>query len=440
VLIPMFVIRWLLTSRLSWEPFAIGERLRKIFSRTLEIGIMANLILIPVVWKSGEFNSWFFQSPDLGRSVSIIFLMLMTRFVLCRNRQGILAMTSLMITLLVVFTGLEIFLRNAETRDLLPVADEVAGLNIRNDKVNWTWGHRIDNNSFGYREKEFDVPKSGGLFRIMILGDSLTWGAGLAYNQRYSAILDSLLAKQQPKFPIEVVNFGFSGAPTVSELDLLARLQDEVEPDLVVVGFCHNDLQPRGQNYSVERTRLHGFYSLIANLRHIGFKKTYSYLIERIDVVFARLDAIPTWQEALDRTYQPESAEWKAFLRALEDIKDISDKRQLPSPIFLLLTMNTASDHPNPPWESRWFALAGAAAAERGFLVVDPTSRFLAELTLEDLPVNPHDGHPSSACNRIYGEELFRAVAPIVSGIEAHLPDSGPSVQKDALSIWHSPP
>jgi len=418
VIIPTLLVRWLLTSRLSWEPFSIGERLRKIFSRALEIGILAHLILIPVVWHLGEFKSWFFRSPDLGHSFSVIFLMLLARFLLGRNRKAILALTSLVVTLLVCFLGLEIVLRKAESEILAPVKEEVQSTDLRNDKVNWTWGQRIDFNSFGYREKEFEVPKPEGLFRIMILGDSLTWGVGLAYDQRYSAILDSLLAETHPEWPVEVVNFGVSGGPTVLERDILVRLQDEVEPNLVVVGFCHNDPQPRGQNYSVERVRLHGFYNLVATLRHIGFKKTYKFIIERIDVVFARLDALPTWQEALDRTYQPESHEWQAFLKALEDIKSISDERQLPSPVFLQLTMNTASDNPSPPWETRWFAQAGLAAAERGFVVIDPATRFVEELTLADLPVNSQDTHPSAACNRIYGEELFRVVEPILSGIE----------------------
>jgi len=67
-----------------------------------------------------------------------------------------------------------------------------------------------------------------------------------------------------------------------------------------------------------------------------------------------------------------------------------------------------------------WFAQAGAAAEEIGFVVIDPTSRFVEELTLGDLGVNPLDPHPSAACNRIYGEELFRTVEPTVSGSEAH--------------------
>ncbi len=198
VLIPVVVIRWLLTSRLAWEPFSIGGRLRTVIIRSLEVGIVAHLILIPVVWHLGEFHTWFFQSPDLGQSVSVIFLMLLCRFVLGRNLRGILALSSIVITLLLVFTGFEIFLRHAKTGNMAQVAEEITGPDILNDKVNWTWGHRIDNNSFGFREKEFDIPKSEGLFRIMILGDSLTWGAGLAYDQRYSAILDTLLAKTQP--------------------------------------------------------------------------------------------------------------------------------------------------------------------------------------------------------------------------------------------------
>ena len=46
--------------------------------------------------------------------------------------------------------------------------------------VHYTWGHEVRNNRLGFREREFVVPKPANTCRIMVLGDSLTWGAGLA--------------------------------------------------------------------------------------------------------------------------------------------------------------------------------------------------------------------------------------------------------------------
>jgi lysophospholipase L1-like esterase len=412
VLVPLLLVRWLLASRLSWPGFALGTGFKAFLMRALEAGILLQLVLVPVVQHRGTFQTSYFRSPNLGQSVEVIFLMLLLHFILGRNRRGILVLVSMTFTLLAAFAGLEILLRITQPDPGTAMAAEIDTSAIPNDKVQWTWGKPITNNSFGFREKEFAVPKPDGRFRIMLLGDSLTWGVGLAPDERYSAILDSLLADRFPLVDLEVLNFGISGLSTTMERDLLVRLEDEVKPDLIVVGFCHNDPQPRGQNYSVEREQLLGFYGLIARLRQVGFERSYAYLIGRIDHTLGRMNAIPTWQEALDRTYAVDSDEWQDFLGALEDIRRKSRERHLPAPVFMVLTMNTARDHPSPPWEAKWFAQAASAAEARGFLVVDPTHRFVEELDLTDLPVNKWDSHPSAAANRLYGETLFEALVP----------------------------
>jgi len=436
-LVLLLLVRWSLGRFWIERPFRLSSRLRWVFMRLLEIGVAVHLVLIPIVWRFGEFQYPFFVSPGLGRSLGLIFLMLLIRFIMGRNLAGITMMISVCVSLLVILGGMEIFLRisdanklhqpaatvletggvsRADTADAASVeATDAGAFNpSRNDGVHWTWGHKVINNRFGFREKEFVVPKPTGLFRIMILGDSLTWGAGLAPEQRYSDLLEKLFTEAVPQQPVEVLNFGFPGGPTVKERDLLEELNEEVEPDLIVVGFCVNDPQPRSENYSVERARLHSLYSKIAVLRHVGLRKTYAYLINRLDHVFARMDAIPSWEEALDRTYQRDSAEYQAFEEALSDIKRISDQRRLSPPVFALLISRIASDNPNPPYMTKWYAQTKAAAEQRGFVVVDPTSQFIAELTTQELPVNLKDGHPSAACNRIYARELFEVVQPLV--------------------------
>ena len=47
------------------------------------------------------------------------------------------------------------------------------------DGVRYSWGQPIHRNRLGFRSREIG-PKPPGAFRIMVLGDSMTWGAGIA--------------------------------------------------------------------------------------------------------------------------------------------------------------------------------------------------------------------------------------------------------------------
>ena len=452
VLLVLFLARWLLTRSGLAVPFSFGSRSRWSFLRLLEIGILGHLILIPVIFHHGNFQFPFFASPGLARAMGVIYLLLWVRLVMGHHLRGLTLLISTTVTLIFVFVGMELFLRTQESQQLrdaaekqeaqepspdrIPVkppteaaavpdtpevAEGVPDAEVDpsfdptlNDGINWTWGHRIQNNRHGFREEDFQSPKPEGLYRILILGDSLTWGAGLAPAQRYSDLLQAMLTEADSDRPVEVLNFGFQGGPTVGERDLLVKLQDEIDPDLIIVGYCFNDTQPRSQNYSIERSRLDELYGLIAQMRHVGLRKTYAFLIGRIDHVLGRAGSIPTWQEALDRTYDPDSREWRDFKEALEEIRQVSEQRRLPTPIFILLVQGMAADHPDPDYYPAWFAQAGSAAERSGFMVVDPTSRFLEELNMSDLPVNPLDGHPSAACNLIYALELFPLVQPLV--------------------------
>ncbi len=451
----LFLLRWLLMRLNAVAAFEFSGRWRWAFMRLVEIGVAVHLIMIPVIFRHGDFQHALFASPSLGRALGVIYLLLWVRLIMGRHLRGLTLMISSTLTLVLVLVGMEVFLRAQETRQLqeavkpqevqaadpapvpaktpakaaaevapppdttaaaaetAPIPDKTFDPTL-NDGVNWTWGHRIEKNRHGFREIDYEVPKPADLFRIMILGDSLTWGAGLAPSQRYSDLLEAMLREAFPDQPVEVLNFGFQGGPTVRERDLLVNLGDEVDPDLIVIGYCYNDPQPRSQNYSNERARLNNLYEMIAKLRHVGLPKTYAYIISRIDHVLGRMDAIPTWEEALDRTYDPGSREWREFLEALGDIKQISDQRYLGPPVFIVLIQGIAGDKPDPAYYPGWFQQAGSAAAESGFVVVDPTTKFLQDLTMGDLRVNPRDGHPSAACNLIYAEELFTVVRPML--------------------------
>jgi hypothetical protein len=100
-------------------------------------------------------------------------------------------------------------------------------------------------NSYGLRGRAVAVPKPPGTFRIVVLGDSFTFGEGVAEDETFSARLEGLLrdhgsARDDPR-RIEVVNAGVAGYNTRDEVVYLKNRWVSLEPDLVLLVFYLND-------------------------------------------------------------------------------------------------------------------------------------------------------------------------------------------------------
>ncbi len=89
-----------------------------------------------------------------------------------------------------------------------------------------------------FRERPEIPTKRPGVFRIVVLGDSFTWGANVQMNYTYPKLLESLLKRAGGEY--EVYNFGVNGANTADEVDLLDKLASH-EPDLFLLGYFLND-------------------------------------------------------------------------------------------------------------------------------------------------------------------------------------------------------
>jgi lysophospholipase L1-like esterase len=291
----------------------------------------------------------------------------------------------------------------------------------------YTWGHLVVKNHFGFREREFDIPKPDGVYRVMVLGDSFTWGVGLAEEERYTAIAQSLLEGAFPGRKFEILNFGSPGLSTVDEKDRLNKYIDQVDPDLIVVGFTLNDTQPKSQDYSIEREELDQrggdlLRKFTYQLYRFGLRFVAEIARKAFYTPFEMRGVIPTWEVALDRTYAENSDEWKAFEQALYAIKSTSEKRGLPGPVFLVLNQGTSTsqltDYGNPNEELklylRWYRQAEQAAEQLGYVVFDQEAEIAERLTDEPLSVNPLDAHPSAKLNQIYGEKLYQAIAQLL--------------------------
>jgi len=106
---------------------------------------------------------------------------------------------------------------------------------------NW-W---IETNSFGLRDDEITVPKPDGDVRIICLGESTTFGAGVQQNETYAQVAEQVLNDNAPPDQrFDVINAGLSASTSFQAWQWLRRYGESLNPDVIVLYYHDNDLMP----------------------------------------------------------------------------------------------------------------------------------------------------------------------------------------------------
>ena len=90
-------------------------------------------------------------------------------------------------------------------------------------------------NSKGLRDEEHTYERNGETPRILVLGDSFTWGYGVEEPERFSEWLEKSLGA-------EVINAGVSGYSTDQELLWMQTEGTKYDIDLIILVFAGNDI------------------------------------------------------------------------------------------------------------------------------------------------------------------------------------------------------
>lgn len=106
-------------------------------------------------------------------------------------------------------------------------------------------------NSKGLRDAERPYAKPPGARRLLMIGDSFTFGYGVEESQRFASLLQNSLRAHDPR--AEVIDAGVPSWSTADELLFLREEGWKYHPDAVVDCFYENDV-----NENVER----GLFSL----------------------------------------------------------------------------------------------------------------------------------------------------------------------------------
>ena len=98
-------------------------------------------------------------------------------------------------------------------------------------------------NSKRLRDREFSYVTQDSVFRILVLGDSNTFGQGIKdYKDTYPKLLEKKLNSNKKDITYEVINAGVRGFGTKNELNYWNIEGIKYDPDIVIIAYFFDDL------------------------------------------------------------------------------------------------------------------------------------------------------------------------------------------------------
>ena len=100
----------------------------------------------------------------------------------------------------------------------------------------------VATNEIGLREKSLQEKQRGEL-RLLLLGDSITFGWGVTEEHTFSRKLEAILRMKLNR-NVTTINSGVGGYNTFQEYNFLKDYFDTLQPDMISLLYNSNDIQP----------------------------------------------------------------------------------------------------------------------------------------------------------------------------------------------------
>lgn len=131
--------------------------------------------------------------------------------------------------------------------------DSKVGHRLVPGQHSYTHSFPVVTNSYGLRDREFSAVPGPGVVRILCLGDSLTFGDGVAAEDTYAKQLEARLG-QEGTVRYEVINAGVPSYDTWQEVAYFEEWGWRLKPNTVVIGFYANDVVPKPERVNAALT------------------------------------------------------------------------------------------------------------------------------------------------------------------------------------------
>jgi len=254
-------------------------------------------------------------------------------------------------------------------------------------------GVEVSTNSFGYRDSEYSKEKQPGIYRILLLGDSLTLGWGAENSCTFARLLETWLndklTKDGSKTRVQVINTGIGNYNTSQELASFEAKGQTFKPDMVILNYFINDAEPTPNKKAFFLAR----YSYL-----------YMWMWGRINTVSRNLITHETFDKYYSDLYRNEAPGWIKTQEALTRIGKMSRQDGFTLVMSLLPELHAVG--PNYFFQDVHNKVLTAAASAGIDRIVDTTALFANEEP-SSLWVTPDDAHPNCKAHRIIAQGIF---------------------------------
>lgn len=273
------------------------------------------------------------------------------------------------------------------------------------------YGRIVKINSSGFRDYEYDTDKPNGVFRIVLLGDSMCFGQGLALEDIYPKVLERILNKQIPYNTnnikkIEVLNFSVPGYNTIQEYEYLKTKAIHYKPDLIILDFFLNDILPLGK-VSFSKSSPKSNRKLFSLLSRIKGKSYFAqYILSRIAVLARRIGMHRGYISEFHGSYEENSKYWLECQKNLLNLRDFAEDNG--SEIFLVIIPFLSDLNEYHPLKGEINIVTNFGKANS----INALSLFpyFYGHKAESLWINPINGHPNQRAHAIMAEVVSKHI------------------------------
>lgn len=261
-------------------------------------------------------------------------------------------------------------------------------------------------NSINFREREINLNKPDSSYRIVVIGDSFTFGQGIPEKDRVSNIVEAKLGKI--KNGIEVLNCGVPGANTVEEIEILKNLLSKARPDFILLQWFINDVEVLHGGGSQPKRKPSFLNELKAGTRKLSV--IYFLLSEQLNMVREKSGLYESYPDSMLRRFgNPDSAESREAENNLLEFVRLCKEAKVPLGVVLVPQLVPLAGAAYPygflhERVSKWCAQAGIPCIDlRG--VYAP---YMSDPKMyRKLWVNQFDSHTGVLANRLAAEQIL---------------------------------
>ena len=255
----------------------------------------------------------------------------------------------------------------------------------------------------GFRFPEGPWKKPAGALRILVIGDSVSFGVGVPPDSIFSAVLERRLRDIEPT--VEVINMGVAGYLASEEMIILRRLGLDREPDILIWQLHLNDLIVI-ENLGTPTMRTGIPRWLLKDSRLLKWAVTRLSVTHHIRVLRSRYGPGMFARPCMD-------SRTENFLQTIGRAEALLRTANLPCLAFM---------YPYPDYLDARYPFQGVhdlfahEASMRGITPVDVLP-YLTGFKHRELWVDPADNHPNGLTHR----RIARALADVLT--ELYGPD-----------------